>query len=143
MAELTARLDAAEQAIDRLAELTADVPSDPVRRDAAILRFVFAFETTFAAARHYLHEIELVSQASPAGCIRACRASGLIGADQAEISWRWRTTATKQCIHTTRIWRRPWRPACPITPVCCARGSRLSARPAIDLRMPMRPLGMS
>ncbi len=78
MARLTERLDMAERALEAFAEITPPPSDDPVARDAAILRFIFAFEATLAAARQYLREAELEERSSPAACIRASRANGLL-----------------------------------------------------------------
>ncbi len=84
MADLRERIASARDALARFDELAYCTSPDTIKRDAAILRFIFAFESVFAAVRHYLQEIELASHASPGACIRASRANGLLTDDQAE-----------------------------------------------------------
>jgi uncharacterized protein YutE (UPF0331/DUF86 family) len=84
MADLTQRLDTAAQALDAFDALLPAGDRSEVERDAAIHRFVIAFEAVFAAVRHHLREAELEERSSPGACIRASRAAGLIDAPVAE-----------------------------------------------------------
>lgn len=84
MAQLSERLQTADQALTAFEELIPLAAHDPIRRDAAILRFIFACEACFAAARQYLRETELEERSSPAACIRASRANGLLSEADAE-----------------------------------------------------------
>jgi uncharacterized protein YutE (UPF0331/DUF86 family) len=84
MAALNPRLDTAGQALDALDALLPAHDRSEVERDAAIHRFVIAFEAVFAAVRHYLREAELEERSSPGACIRASRTAGLIDERTAE-----------------------------------------------------------
>lgn len=85
MADLNDRLQSARRALAAFeALLGGSAPADPVRRDAAILRFIFAFESSVAAVRHYLREVELEERGSPGACIRASRGAGLVRDEEAE-----------------------------------------------------------
>lgn len=84
MAALKAKLQTAAKAIAALDELVPVDLDDAIGRDAAIHRFILAFEAIFATARQYLREAELEERSSPGACIRASRSAGLIDDAAAE-----------------------------------------------------------
>lgn len=57
-----------------------------VRRDVAIMRFIYTFETISSAARLYLSHFEGVDTNSPKSCIRACLEAGLLTPDETRVA---------------------------------------------------------
>lgn len=84
MAYLTARLENAARSLAAFDESLDASPDQTRLRDAAILRFILAFEATLTAVRQYLKEVEFEERSSPGACIRASRANGLVGDTEAE-----------------------------------------------------------
>jgi nucleotidyltransferase substrate binding protein (TIGR01987 family) len=78
------RLDFAKKAQASLRELLAIRQPDVVQRDAILLRFAFAAETTWKAAQGVLQTHEALAYASPKECVRASLRAGLLDARDAD-----------------------------------------------------------
>ena len=84
MERLKERLDIATKAVATLRELDdMDLPTI-VKRDAAILRFVHAYEAVWRAAQRHLIEAEGIELGTPNGTIRGCRDAGLLSDAETE-----------------------------------------------------------
>lgn len=84
MERLTKRMQDAEAALARLAEVLAIERPGDIERDAAIQRFEFTFEAVWKAAQRYLAVMERIEAGSPGAVIRACREVGMGDEDAAE-----------------------------------------------------------
>lgn len=91
MDDVTARLDSAEQALERLRESLAVTDPDDMVRDSAILRFALAVETAWKAARAVLVAQgggALFISGQPKAMVRESVAAGWLSEPQGETALR-------------------------------------------------------
>lgn len=78
METLNWRLSTAQKALKTLNKLVGLKHPTAEKRDAAIQRFEYTFESIWKASQRYLLEKEGISVASPKACIRASKDVGLL-----------------------------------------------------------------
>jgi hypothetical protein len=85
---LTDRIEQAGRALATLETLARIPAPSPVERDAAILRFVYAFDTVIKATRLFLKNREGLDAGSPKAVFRAGLTVGLVSIEEAETGLR-------------------------------------------------------
>ena len=82
MEELSKRMSAAKQALERLHEVTQIENLSDIERDALIQRFEFCFEIMWKCGKDYLTNIHGFDAASPKKVIRLFREIGAFDEDE-------------------------------------------------------------
>lgn len=84
MAGLTDRIAIAERALASLREIDIRPGSSPRDRDAAIIRFIYTFESVWKATQRFLSEREGLDARTPKSVIRGAFEAALLTAGQTE-----------------------------------------------------------
>jgi uncharacterized protein YutE (UPF0331/DUF86 family) len=84
MDALKERHASAARALATFGELLAAPITDPVARDAAILRFAYTFEAVWKASQVFLRRVESIDAGSPGACVRSLRRLGHLTDEEAE-----------------------------------------------------------
>lgn len=88
MAELSARLAMASRAVRTLDDVLAAAVDPLLRRDAAIKRFEYSFDTVWKVGRQALLTLHGSDMRSPKSVIRECGRLGFLPLDDAEAAIR-------------------------------------------------------